>query len=203
MQCGSRRGGWCLKVVGEKTAWRAQRHRGAVDSLQVNDNGIHINEMNVRSQNKQSQLVVLSSPEEERLDAWLQVIRTVTLLEREISSVLSVHEISLPQFDVLATLRFSNDLTQQELASRLLVTKGNICGLLDRLERAGMVARRADPVDSRVNRVRLTASGRRKVDRVIPDHNDTVLKLFEPLTASHIRQVRGLFATLEERVNSL
>ena len=154
--------------------------------------------MSPPSKTDRSSLVVLSSPGGERISTWLHIVRTVSLLEREIVLTLAAHELSLPQFDVLATLRFNEDLTQQELAARLLVTKGNICGLLNRLEDAGWVGRHADPLDSRVNRLRLTVAGRKKVDRVVPEHNDTVLKLFGSLTASEVRQMRSLFTKLEE-----
>ncbi|HME85233.1 MAG TPA: MarR family transcriptional regulator, partial [Roseiarcus sp.] len=45
--------------------------------------------------------------------------------------------ISIPQCDVLTTLSEEEGVSQQELAKRLYVTKGNISGLLDRLESAG------------------------------------------------------------------
>jgi DNA-binding MarR family transcriptional regulator len=172
------------------------------NSLHVNDNGIHINYMKQPPKSARSSLVVLSTPGEERIGTWLHTVRTVALLEREIAATLATHDLSLAQFDVLATLRFNEELTQQELAARLLVTKGNICGLLNRLEDAGWVGRHADPLDSRVNRLRLTVAGRKKVDRVIPEHNETVLKLFESLTANEVRQMRGLFTKLEEGLAS-
>ena len=61
------------------------------------------------------------------------------------ADVVGAHGMTLPQFDVLATLWHGEGITQQELASRLLVTKGNVVGLIDRLCTAGLVERRADP----------------------------------------------------------
>ena len=51
--------------------------------------------------------------------------------------------VSIPQCDVLTTLSEEEGVSQQELAKRLYVTKGNISGLLDRLESAGLVERRS------------------------------------------------------------
>ena len=42
--------------------------------------------------------------------------------------------LSVPQCDVLTTLTEAEGVSQQELAKRLYVTKGNISGLLDRLD---------------------------------------------------------------------
>ena len=70
-----------------------------------------------------------------------------------------------------ATVRRTGDalarrgITQQELAERLLVTKANVVGLIDRVSPAGWVERRADPEDRRVNRLYLTNAGRKLAAR--------------------------------------
>src|SRR4051812_24156104 len=87
--------------------------------------------------------------DEAKLHLWVQLTRSFQLVQREISTTLAAHDVTLPQFDILATLRFGEALTQQELAQRLLVTKGNVCGVLDRLEKLGWVDRRPDPQDGR------------------------------------------------------
>ncbi len=81
-------------------------------------------------------------------------------MERRLEQALERHGLSIPQFDILATLGFEQGITQQELAERLLVTKGNICGMIDRMEANGWVERRPDPVDRRANRLFLTRQGK-------------------------------------------
>ena len=66
----------------------------------------------------------------------------------------------MPQCDVLTTLTEKEGVSQQELAERLYVTKGNISGLLDRLEAAGLVERRAIAADRRQYAIYLTEAGR-------------------------------------------
>ncbi|HWH70675.1 MAG TPA: MarR family transcriptional regulator [Candidatus Sulfotelmatobacter sp.] len=117
--------------------------------------------------------------------------------------MLARHELTLPQFDILATLRFSEGVTQQELAERLLVTKGNVCGILDRLEGIGWVERRPDAKDRRVNRLHLTGVGRAKVDSVFPDHNDVVMHTMRTLSAGDVRLLRGLLEQLERADNEM
>ena len=89
---------------------------------------------------------------------WLRVHNR---LERRMGETLGVHGLTMPQFDVLATLWHGEGITQQELAERLLVTKGNVVGLIDRISSAGWVERRADPEDRRANRLYLTEAGAR------------------------------------------
>src|SRR5687767_10881906 len=126
-------------------------------------------------------LLILEDEEQLKLRTWVQLARTFLLVHRHLVSMLTEHELTLPQFDILATLRFSQGVTQQELAQRLLVTKGNVCGVLDRLEAVGWVERRPDAQDRRANRLHLTAAGRAKIDRLLPAHNALVLRTLQPL----------------------
>ncbi|WP_430911932.1 MarR family winged helix-turn-helix transcriptional regulator [Methylobacterium sp. sgz302541] len=92
---------------------------------------------------------------------WFRFIR----LHRRVSNAVGVElrrlGLSIPQFDVLSTLTESEGLTQQDLAARLYVTKGNVSGLIDRLVEAGLVERRAIPGDRRSHALHLTPEGER------------------------------------------
>lgn len=141
-------------------------------------------------------LHLYEGPEEAKLRTWVQLARTFYLIQRRVVSALAERDLTLPQFDVLATLRFGEGLTQQELAERLLVTKGNVCGVLDRLERAGWVERRPDPNDKRANRLHLTADGRRTIDAALPGHDAVVLHALRPLSASDAKALRAWLEAL-------
>ncbi len=78
----------------------------------------------------------------------------------EIGSRLRFIGLSIPQFDVLSTLTEQEGLSQRVLAERLYVTKGNVSGLVDRLEQAELVERRDTPGDRRSHGVFLTEKGR-------------------------------------------
>jgi DNA-binding MarR family transcriptional regulator len=147
-------------------------------------------------------LPVIHTGDEARLNTWLQLIRTVALIEREVVSTLSEHDLTLSQFDVLATLRFREGVTQQELAASLLVTKGNVCGLLNRLEESGWVERRPDSVDSRINRLHLTSAGRKKIEVTTPAHNKRILEMLSPLTSSEVTLIHSLMTKLEKTLTS-
>jgi DNA-binding MarR family transcriptional regulator len=72
--------------------------------------------------------------------------------------------LSIPQFDLLSTLSEREGVSQQEIAERLYVTKGNVSGLIDRLEASGLVERRELPADRRSYALHLTPQGRRVVE---------------------------------------
>jgi DNA-binding MarR family transcriptional regulator len=142
-------------------------------------------------------LPLYEAADEVRLRAWVQLVRTFSRIQRHIVATLSQHDVTLPQFDVLATLRFGESLTQQELAERLLVTKGNVCGVLDRLEALRWVERRPDPKDRRANRLYLTAAGRKKVGELLPAHDALVTAVFRGLPDAAVKNLRKLLQDLE------
>jgi DNA-binding MarR family transcriptional regulator len=88
--------------------------------------------------------------------------------------------LSLGQFDVLAQVGASAGMTQQQVADALLVTKSNVCQLLDRMERAGLVERQQH---GRTNHLYLTEDGRRLYDRIVPAHERQIAELFAGLDA--------------------
>jgi hypothetical protein len=66
--------------------------------------------------------------------------------------------LSIADLDALEHLELAGALSQRDLADRLLLTSGAVTLLVDRLERAGLVVRRAHPTDRRVSLVELAPS---------------------------------------------
>ena len=72
---------------------------------------------------------------------------------------LAPHGVTPVQYAVLKVLWEHNDQSGAELGDRLQLDSATITGVLDRLERGGLVERRADPADRRINRLSLTPQG--------------------------------------------
>ena len=125
-------------------------------------------------------------------------LRLHSRLERRMAEALGVHGLTLPQFDVLATLGHGEGITQQVLAERLLVTKGNVVGLLDRVSAAGWVERRPDPEDRRANRLYLTEAGRNLLAASLPCQTALGKKVYGALTEPELRQMQAMLERLEE-----
>jgi DNA-binding MarR family transcriptional regulator len=117
-------------------------------------------------------------------------------LERRLADILAPHGLTLAQFDVLMTLCHGDGITQQELAERLLVTKANVVGLIDRVGAAGWVERRPDPEDRRANRIYLTDAGRKLAAEAHPCQADLIRKLFDGFSEPELRQMHGLLDRL-------
>ncbi len=129
------------------------------------------------------------------LRLWLRLISCTSMIENTVRRRLrSEFGMTLPGFDVLAQLdRAPRGLSMSELSARLMVTNGNVTGLVDRLVTRGLVARRADPQDQRVQIVRLTRKGRVLFDRMAPAHHDWVGEMMGGLKPTDLQR---LFASL-------
>src|SRR5437588_1971942 len=97
--------------------------------------------------------------------AFREMIRVFGLLERVMNPYFARFGISGSQWGVLRNLhRAEQDglpcLRLTELGERLLIRPPSVTGLVDRLERAGLVVRDGLPTDLRAKQVRLTRSGR-------------------------------------------
>src|SRR5260370_7633591 len=76
--------------------------------------------------------------------AWLRLVRAFQKVDRASTESLRCRQLSPAQLDVLAKVGSAEGISQQELADALLVTKGNVCQLLDKMEGSGLLERRPD-----------------------------------------------------------
>jgi MarR family transcriptional regulator, organic hydroperoxide resistance regulator len=110
--------------------------------------------------------------------------------------------LSIPQFDLLSTLTEREGLSQQELAERLYVTKGNVSGLLDRMVEAGLVERRAIPGDRRSNALHLTPKGRDLAEKGIALQKSYVERTLGSLPAEDIADLERIVLAWRERART-
>lgn len=127
---------------------------------------------------------------------WIRMMKAYNLLMRHARASLE-GRCTLSQFDVLTHLYTEQKgLTPAELSRRLLVTAGNVTGLIDRMERIGWVKRVPDPEDRRISRVVLTPAGRSLAGKLIPQHSSDIEELFSSLKEREILQLRDLLDRL-------
>jgi DNA-binding MarR family transcriptional regulator len=143
-------------------------------------------------------LPILIEPAELEVRTFVLMARIYNRIIRRLGQLLDRHSLSPAQFEVLAVLRFGEGMTQQELASHLLVTKGNICGLIDRMEASGWVERRPDPEDRRVNRLYMTEPGKHLLAEAIPPHHALLRSLMNGLTGPELQSLHQLLVHLED-----
>jgi len=133
---------------------------------------------------------------------WFRLLRLQTRLDLAVSARLKALGLSIPQCDVLTTLTEREGVSQQELAKRLYVTKGNISGLLDRLATSGLVERRSIPSDRRSHAIFLTAAGRVLAQQGIAIQNKFVAETLARLPISDLAKFEDLLIATRDLVRS-
>jgi DNA-binding MarR family transcriptional regulator len=107
-------------------------------------------------------------------------------------------ECTMARFDLLASLDRKDGQTLASLSRLLLVTAGNLTGLVDRSARDGLVVKRSDARDRRVSRVYLTRKGRTLVHDMIPRHARAVQRTLAPLATHEQSELRRILGKLRE-----
>ena len=131
---------------------------------------------------------------------WVRLAMTFNVLYHEIKTELSKEKLTVPQLDIISCLDRSKGLPLSELAERLLVTGGNITGIIDRLERDGYVYRERDKKDRRVVRALLTEKGFDLYKSFLPRYKDTMRKINSVLTTEERQQLQRLLKKLGQGI---
>ena len=105
-------------------------------------------------------------------------------------------DLSPSQFNVLNLLRLNPDgLSQTDLSRQLIMHRSNLTGLVDRLEKRGLVARREVAADRRAYSVVLTAAGTRLLREILPRYYEEATRVWDRLPA---RRATELIADLQQ-----
>ncbi|ANK82941.1 MAG: hypothetical protein TEF_20625 [Rhizobiales bacterium NRL2] len=128
------------------------------------------------------------------LRLWLRMLACTGQIERTIRSRLREEfDTTLPRFDVLAQLdRAADGLTMGALSGRLMVSAGNVTGLVNRLAEEGLVETARLPEDRRTQVVRLTEAGKTAFDRMTPAHESWIDSMLSALTPGEAEALYGL-----------
>jgi MarR family transcriptional regulator, organic hydroperoxide resistance regulator len=137
--------------------------------------------------------------EELPMRVWFRLIRLEARMQVAITERLKEIALSVPQCDVLTTLTEQEGVSQQDLAKRLYVTKGNISGLLDRLETAGLVQRRSTETDRRQYEIYLTPAGRVAAEKAIALQRAFISSTFGRLAERDLAELERLLVSLRDR----
>ena len=133
---------------------------------------------------------------EAELRLWLRLLTCTTLIEGEVRRRLrDSFDVTLPRFDLMAQLDKAPDgMTLSDLSKRMMVSNGNVTGLVDRLVEQGLINRRPSPKDRRAQIVSLTAEGRRAFRTMARTHEDWIAELFAGLGPADIEALMTLLA---------
>jgi DNA-binding MarR family transcriptional regulator len=142
-----------------------------------------------------------------KLRLWLRLLRTARGIEGELRERLRVEfDVTLPQFDVMAALarlgppsdpsQTDASMTMSELSRFLMVSNGNVTGIIDRLVTDGLVSRTVKPGDRRTGLVRLTTAGAARFNTLASAHEGWVAELLSDLDPNDAEQMMALLGAV-------
>jgi DNA-binding MarR family transcriptional regulator len=113
-------------------------------------------------------------------------------------SEIETYDLTPPQFGLLAFLWQQDGLTQVELSEKGQIDRTTIGGLVDRLEKLGLVERRQHPQDRRAYKIHLTESGKGMEGPLSECADRTLKKLTRGLTQHEVSELRRMLEILRE-----
>ncbi len=104
------------------------------------------------------------------LDAYIKLLRATESVKSRISGHKTTHKVGATQFGTLEMIYHLGPLHQNEIGSKLLISKSNVVAVVDKLEKQKLVKRQRSEEDRRCVFVHLTEKGRALVDELLPQH---------------------------------
>src|SRR5258708_30279764 len=137
-------------------------------------------------------------PEEHGNDLrlWRRLLTCTTLIEGEVRSRLRERfDVTLPRFDLMAQLdKVPEGMTLSDVSKRMMVSNGNVTGLVERLVESGHLDRRTSDADRRAQVIRLTKIGRAEFRKMAAEHEIWIADIFSDLTPKDVRDLMRLLA---------
>ena len=143
--------------------------------------------------------------EKEGLRLWLRIVSCSQMVEQEVRSMLrDKYDSTLPRFELLSALdRVPDGLSMGELSGWLMVTKGNVTGIAERLSEDGFIKRNPTPTDRRSFCVTLTPKGKKIYKEMEEDYESLLDKLFTDVSLDDSDTLTGVLAKVKEVVEEL
>lgn len=138
------------------------------------------------------------------LRLWLRLLSCSMIVEKRIRLLLEEQfETTLPRFDAMAALERAPDgLTMSELSAAMMVSNGNVTGVVNRLIDEMLVVRTSESSDKRVSTVRLTRKGREAFHKMARAHEEWIDRMFADLSDAQIDQLMKLLAGMRHSIQA-
>ena len=137
-------------------------------------------------------------PAKQKLRLWVRLLRASRAIEVELRERLRVaFGVTLPRFDVMAALaRKQAGMTMTELSRYLMVSNGNVTGIIDRLVSEGMVVRSRHAGDRRATFVRLTPKGQQQFAVMAKAHEGWIAEILAGVDTAETESLIALLSAL-------
>lgn len=156
-------------------------------------------------------VIAIDSKTSANKDRYLSIRTSIEMteafqaLEDLVSTHLARFGLSWPKSKALVELHMAGDpgLSQSELSRKLRVSRANVTGLIDRMEKDGLVARENNPSDKRAFRVRLTKRAEGLVNAFLPVHGQFLQKVMSGLDTGEKEILISLLQKLKKGLDDI
>lgn len=161
------------------------------------------------SSNEKSSGASPRSPAERPSDlAFRALLRTLGLIERVMHPYFAKYGITGSQWGVLRALHRAESegtpgLRLTDLSQRLIIRPPSVTGVVDRLERLGLVLRSSVPGDLRARHVTLTPKARQLIGRVLPGHAEQIDAVLGALSDQDQTNLQHTLTALNDHLEAL
>ena len=137
----------------------------------------------------------------QRLRLWLQMLKAVRFVENDLRERLRAkYDMTLPRFDVLAALHAAPEgLKMGDLSQQLMVSNGNVTGIVDRLTKEGLAERNPVETDRRAFLIKITDKGAALMDDMADAHLSWIDALFENVSEADAARAISVMLDLRHK----
>ena len=118
------------------------------------------------------------------------------VVNRKLEVLLRQYKLSVSKFNILLVLKFQGGdagLSQKAVSDKLIVSDGNITGILDRMEKEKLVLRTQHPKDRRINLVRITLKGSDMVQDIFPKYEALLKESVDLISERQQKLLKPIF----------
>lgn len=138
-------------------------------------------------------------------EALLNIYYTASLLKKKADVFFHQFGLTDVQFNVIMLLAYQSGsqegLSQAQLSDMMLVNRANITSLVDRMEKAGLVTRTAEPGDRRYNIVKMTAKGKKVFAKVEPLYQRQVQEIMTSLKPAEQKKLAAMLEKIRKKIS--
>ena len=138
-----------------------------------------------------------------RRDAALRIVDTSRLLRGLVEQRLKPYGMTRAQYATLSRLERQDGQAQHEVADALEVQPIAMVRLVDQLSAEGLVERRNDPNDRRVNRLFITPQGRERLTALEDFKTELGAALFDGIGEADIQRALGMLDRLQANLKAI
>jgi DNA-binding MarR family transcriptional regulator len=137
-------------------------------------------------------------------EALLSTYFTASCLRKKAEHFLQPFGLTDVQFNLMMLLQHQSGpdegLAQAQLSEMMLVNRANITSLIDRMEKAGLVARTSAPSDRRYNIIILTSYGKKLLSRIEPLYAKEVQRIMNVLLENEQKRLIGMLEKIRSNI---